>query len=275
IIMNKKLSKLTLNIGLLFMSVVTVLPFIWMIFSSFKSNSEIASAESTFFPKNFTFENYAGIQANFDFLRLFGNSLFIAIAVTVLVVYTSVVCGYVLAKYRFKGRNLLFSFILATMMIPWCVTIIPRYSLMIKIGWLDSYLALIVPAMISGFGIFMLKQSISAIPDEIIEAARIDGASEFRILHKIIFPLSTNSIASIAIFQFLWSWEDYLWPYLVINSESKQLLSVGLQMFNGQYGTNYGGLFAATAISIIPVVIVYLIFQKRFIEGVAASAVKG
>lgn len=273
--MNRKLSKLTLNIGLLFMSIITVLPFIWMIFSSFKSNSEIASAESTFFPKNFTLENYASIQDNFDFFRLFGNSLFIAIAVTVLVVYTSVVCGYVLAKYRFKGRNLLFSFILSTMMIPWCVTIIPRYSLMIKIGWLDSYLALIVPAMISGFGIFMLKQSISAIPDEIIEAARIDGASEFRILHKIIFPLSINSIASIAIFQFLWSWEDYLWPYLVINSESKQLLSVGLQMFNGQYGTNYGGLFAATAISIIPVVIVYLIFQKRFIEGVAASAVKG
>lgn len=273
--MSQKLKRGVLNISLLFMSVVTVTPFIWMLFSSFKHNSEITSAQPTFFPKEFTLDNYLSIQENFNFIQLFGNSLFVAIVITVLVVYTSTVCGYVLSKYRFKGRNLLFSFILATMMIPWCVTIIPRYSLMIKIGWLDSYLALIVPSMINGFGIFMLKQYITTIPNEIIEAARIDGASEFRILHKIIFPLSRNAIASIAIFQFLWAWEDYLWPYLVINSESKQLLSVGLQMFNGQYGTNYGGLFAATAISIIPVVIVYLIFQRRFIEGVASSAVKG
>ena len=121
----------------------------------------------------------------------------------------------------------------------------------------------------------MLRQYISTIPDEIIEAARIDGANEFYIFHKIIFPMARNGISSIAIFQFLWIWEDYLWPYLVINNEAKQLLSVGLKAFNGRYGTDYGGLFAATTISIIPVIIVYLIFQKRFIEGVAASAVKG
>ena len=142
-------------------------------------------------------------------------------------------------------------------------------------GAYDSYKALIIPAMFSGFGIFMMKQHIATIPDEILEAARIDGANEFYIFHRIIFPMAKNGISSIAIFQFLWAWEDYLWPYLVINTQEKQLLSVGLKMFNGQYSTDYGALFAATAISIIPVLLIYLFFQKQFIAGIAASAVKG
>ena len=132
------------------------------------------------------------------------------------------------------GRNILFGFVLSTMMIPWCVTIIPKYSMIQAFGWMDSYKALIIPAMFSGFGLF-----------------------------------------SIAIFQFLWTWEDFLWPYLVITNKDKQLLAVGLKMFNGQYSTDYGALFAATAISIIPVLLIYLFFQKQFIAGIAASAVKG
>ncbi len=160
-------------------------------------------------------------------------------------------------------------------MIPWCVTIIPKYSMIQAFGWMDNYAALIVPAMFSGFGIFMMKQQLSTIPNEILEAARIDGANEWYIFHRIIFPMAKNGIASIAIFQFLWSWEDYLWPYLVINNRDMQMLSVGLKMFNGQYSTNYGALFAATAISIIPVLVIYIIFQKQFIAGIAASAVKG
>ena len=120
----------------------------------------------------------------------------------------------------------------------------------------------------------MFRQSISQIPDELIEAARVDGATDTYIFHRIILPMSRNSIASLAIFQFLWSWEDFLWPYLIISDESKQLLSVGLRLFNGQYGTDYGGLFAATSISIIPVVIIYLVFQKRFIAGVASGSIK-
>ena len=138
-----------------------------------------------------------------------------------------------------------------------------------KFGWMDSYKALIIPAMFSGFGIFMMKQHIETIPDEIIEAARMDGANEFYIFHRIIFPMAKNGISSIAIFQFLWTWEDYLWPYLVINTKEKQLLAVGLKMFNGQYSTDYGALFAATAISIIPVLLIYLFFQKQFIAGIA------
>ena len=273
--MKRKISKIVLNVILLLLGVVTVYPFVWMLASSFKKNGEIMALEQHLLPQIFTFENYVNMNERFNFMRFFANSLFVTIAITVIVLYTSTICGFVLSKYRFKGRNVLFGFILSTMMIPWCVTIIPKYSMIQAFGWMDSYKALIIPAMFSGFGIFMMKQHIATIPDEILEAARIDGANEFYIFHRIIFPMAKNGISSIAIFQFLWAWEDYLWPYLVINTQEKQLLSVGLKMFNGQYSTDYGALFAATAISIIPVLLIYLFFQKQFIAGIAASAVKG
>lgn len=271
----KKIKSMILNVFLLLLGVVTVYPFIWMLSSSFKQNQEIMALEQRLLPTKFIVDNYVNMNAHFNFIRFFANSLLITVVVTILVVYTSTLCGYVLSKYRFKGRNLLFGFVLSTMMIPWCVTIIPKYSMIQAFGWMDSYKALIIPSMFSGFGIFMMKQHIEALPDEILEAARIDGANEFSIFHKIVFPMAKNGISSIAIFQFLWTWEDFLWPYLVINSRDKQLLAVGLKMFNGQYSTDYGALFAATAISIIPVLLIYLFFQKQFIAGIASSAVKG
>lgn len=273
--MKKKINSIVLNLVLLIMGAVTIYPFLWMLASSFKKNSEIVALNQTFLPKVFTFTNYVSMNSHFNFIRFFANSMFVAITVTVLVVYTSTLCGFVLSKYEFKGRNLLFGFVLATMMIPWCVTIIPKYSMIKAFGWMNSYGALIIPAAFSGFGIFMMKQHIAALPNEILEAARIDGADEFYTFHKIVIPMSKNGISSIAIFQFLWVWEDFLWPYLVINDSKKQLLSVGLKMFNGQYATDYGALFAATTISIIPVLLVYLFFQKQFIAGIASSAVKG
>ncbi|MBC5710729.1 carbohydrate ABC transporter permease [Hungatella hominis] len=273
--MKKKVSSIVLNLVLLVLGVVTVYPFLWMLASSFKKNSEIVALHQTFLPKLFTAGNYVSMNAHFNFMRFFANSIFITLAITVIVIYTSTLCGFVLSKYKFKGRDALFGLVLATMMIPWCVTIIPRYSMIKAFGWMNSYAALIVPASFSGFGIFMMKQHIASVPNEILEAARIDGANEFYIFHKIVIPMSKNGISSIAIFQFLWAWEDFLWPYLVIDDSKKQLLSVGLKMFNGQYSTDYGALFAATTISIIPVLAVYLFFQKQFIAGIAASAVKG
>lgn len=271
----QRVMSVTLFIVLILAGIVTVVPFVWMVLSSFKTNAEISSLHQTIIPQEFTFDNYTSLQSNFNFLRYFANSVFIAVVVTVLVIYISCLCGFVLSKYEFRGKNLIFSFVMMTMMIPWSVTIISRYTMFMKAGLQDTYLSLILPVMVSGFGIFMMKQDISALPDELLEAARIDGANEFSIFHKIVLPMSKNSISAIAIFQFLWVWEDYLWPYLMIDSEEKQLLAVGLTTFNGRYSTDYGGLFAATTISIIPVLIIYVIFQKRFVAGVAAGAVKG
>lgn len=271
----QRVMSVTLFIVLILAGIVTVVPFVWMVLSSFKTNAEISSLHQTLIPQEFTFDNYTSLQSNFNFLRYFANSVFIAVVVTVLVIYISCLCGFVLSKYEFRGKNLIFSFVMMTMMIPWSVTIISRYTMFMKAGLQNTYLSLILPVMVSGFGIFMMKQDISALPDELLEAARIDGANEFSIFHKIVLPMSKNSISAIAIFQFLWVWEDYLWPYLMIDSEEKQLLAVGLTTFNGRYSTDYGGLFAATTISIIPVLIIYVIFQKRFVAGVAAGAVKG
>lgn len=269
-----KTKKIVFNLFLLFLALVTVVPFVWMLLSSFATNQEIVRVDGGLFPTPTTFQNYVDVQEKFNFMRMFFNSLLISVTITAITIYSSALVGFVFAKFRFKGRNLLFGVVLSTMMLPWAVTIIPKYEMMMDFGWLDSYKALIIPAMVSGFGIFMFRQSISQISDEMLEAARVDGASDFFIFHKIILPMSRNTIASLAIFQFLWSWEDFLWPFLVINDEKKQLISVGLRMFNGQYGTDYGGLFAATSISIIPVIIVYIIFQKQFIAGVASGSGK-
>ncbi|MDH6364004.1 multiple sugar transport system permease protein [Enterococcus sp. PF1-24] len=262
------------NILLFLIALVTVIPFLWMFISSFATNSEIVKIGGNIFPKPSTFDNYTTIQEKFDFMRMFFNSLFVSTLTTVIIIYTSALVGFVFAKFKFRGRNLLFGITLSTMMLPWAVTIIPKYEMIMNFGWMDTYKSLIIPSMVSGFGIFLFRQSISRISDEMLEAARIDGASDFFIFHRIILPMSRNTIASMAIFQFLWSWEDYLWPFLMINDEKKQLLSVGLRMFNGQYGTDYGGLFAATSISIIPVIIIYLVFQKQFIAGVASGSGK-
>ena len=261
--MKHKVLKTILFIVLCLAGVVTVLPFVWMVFSSFKTNGEIEALEQTILPKEPILDNYLNLQENFNFLGYFTNSIMIAVIVTVLVVYTSCICGYVLGKYQFKGKNVIFGFVMMTMMIPWSVTIIPRYTMFMKAGLQDTYLSLILPVMVSGFGIFMMKQNMETIPDELIEAARMDGSNEFQTFHKLILPLCKNGISAIAIFQFLWVWEDYLWPYLMIDSENKQLLAVGLTLFNGRYSTDYGGLFAATTISILPVIIVYVICGRR------------
>lgn len=264
-----------LHVILVLAGALTVFPFVWMVLSAFKSNAEIASLDQTLLPQSWTFENFLSIQTKLDFFRLFANSLFLSASITALAVYTSLLGGFVFAKYRFRGRGPLFGVILSTMMITWAVVIIPRYTMFRDAGLTDNYASLIVPAAISAFGIFMMRQSMDAIPDEIIEAARIDGASEVRIFHGIVVPLSVNAISALAIFQFLWVWEDYLWPYLMITTQSKQVLAVGLTTFSGQYATDYGGLFAATTISTVPVLLVYLFFQKRFVAGAASAAVKG
>ncbi|WP_418969587.1 carbohydrate ABC transporter permease [Alloscardovia omnicolens] len=269
-----RIGSILLTVLLFAVALITIVPFLWMFISSFAPNSEIVKINGGLFPTPSTMDNYVSIQENFNFFRLFGNSIFVATVKTVIIIYTSALLGFVFAKMRFFGRDFLFAIVMSTMMIPWAVTIIPQYEMMVTFGWIDSYKALIIPGLVSGFGIFLFRQSISGISDELIEAARLDGASDTRIFHSLILPLSHNTIAALAIFTFLWNWEDYLWPFLMITDESKQLLAVGLKAFNGQYGTDYGGLFAATSLAIVPVIVVYMVFQKQFIAGIATGSSK-
>ena len=274
--MNKKaFYKVLIHGFLIAMAVITLTPFIWLLLSSFKSNLEILAANQTLFPKEFIFSNYDKVNTQFNFMRYFVNSIIVVGTITVMTSYTSAIAGFVLSKYNFMLKKLAFSIVMATMMLPWCVTIIPRYFIIKEIGWLNSYKALILPAMFSGFGIFMMKQNMESLPNEFLEAARIDGANEFFIFHRIVIPMSKNGVFAIAIFQFLWAWEDYLWPYLVITSPEKQLIAVGLKLFNGQYQTDYGSMGAALVIATLPTLVLYMCMSGQVQKSLIAGAVKG
>ena len=259
---------------LVFGTALMIGPFLWMILSAFKPTSEIIAFPPTFLPIEPTLANFLGIRNRFAFVRLFANSLYVALVKTTIIVYVAALVGTVFGKYRFRGRDAIFAGIIATMMIPWPVTIIPLYQLMLSLRLIGTYTAIILPFALNTFGIFFMRQSIAQIPDDLMDAARIDGAGEFRIFHMVILPLSTNAISAITIFVFLWTWEDFLWPYLMVNAPQRYLLPVGLASFAGQYEIDYGGLFAAASLSVIPVLVVYFLFQKRFISGIALTGIK-
>lgn len=275
--MNNKttLSMKLVYAALIIGSLAMLLPFIWLIASTFKIDAEIVGGNPTFFPQDPTFENYVNMITQFHVGRYFTNSLVLSTVRTFIGVYTSLLCGYALAKHKFRGQKIVYGFILVTMMVPYFTTLIPMYNMVNSWGLNDTYLAIILPTLLSSFGIFMMRQyMIDGVPNELIEAAKIDGAGEFYIFHKIVIPQCVNMISALSIFLFLWNWEDFLWPYLVLSTDSKYPLSVALSQFTGQNVTHYGQLFAATAVTIIPILVVYLMFQKRFVEGVSMSGIK-
>ncbi|GMQ57412.1 carbohydrate ABC transporter permease [Vallitalea sediminicola] len=264
------------HIILIFFAAAMLLPFVFMILSSFKTTAEITKIPPAFLPKNWGYiKNFTDVLSKYNFGIFFKNSLYYAVVKTVIVIYVSSIVGYVLAKFKFKGNRVIFTMILATMMIPWPATLIPNYQMMVWFNWLGKDISILYSSFISGFGVFLMHQFAIGIPDSFLEAARIDGASEMRIFHKIVMPMMLNAVGALAIFTFLWEWDNYLWPYLMLNDVSKYTIPVGLSMTQGQFAANYGPLFAGIAIAVVPVVIVYLIFQKTFIEGIALGGEKG
>lgn len=255
-------------------SLAMLFPFIWMMLSSFKTQAEIVAFPPTFFPENFTFTNFTDVWSKVNFKRFFVNSVFVLVVKTVVILYTSVVAGYVFAKLDFKGRNVIFLIVLSTMMIPYPVTILSLYQLMFWFDWIDSYHALIWTAAFNTFGIYVMRQFMLGIPTELIEAARIDGAGEFHILHRMIVPLVRPALSALAIFICLYVWNDFLWPFLVLNSDSKYTIPVGLALFKGRYYTDYAKQLAGAAITVLPMLVVYFVLQKQFVKGVVFSGMK-
>lgn len=262
--------------ALLMLFVVLMLfPFLWMLLSSLKTTAEITKIPPAFFPENWGyFDNFISVITKYNFGLFFINSLKYAVVKTLIVLYVSAIIGYVLAKFRFRGNNFIFIMILSTMMIPWPATMIPNYQMMVWFGWLNKDISILYSSLTSAFGVFMMRQFAMSIPNSLIEAARIDGAGELKIFHKIILPMMLNAIGALAILTFLWEWDNYLWPYLMLSDMEKYTLPIGLAMTQGQYVADYGPMFAGIAISVVPVVIVYLAFQKTFIQGIALGSVK-
>lgn len=258
-----------------FVSALFLVPLLYMLTTSLKPKEEVLQNTVSLFGSRLAFENYKRAWTAFPFGRYLFNSIFVGVATAFLTVLTSAMAAYAFARLKFKNRDKLFFVYLATLMVPLQVTIIPLYIILRTLGWHNSYEALIIPPAFTAFGVFMLRQFFMTIPTEIEEAAKIDGCSRFRIFTTIILPMSKPGLASLAIFTFVNSWKSFFWPLIVTATDNFKTIPLGLYMFSGQYGTDWSALMAATAISIIPGLIFYVIFQKSLVQGIALTGMGG
>ncbi|MCK4259211.1 MAG: carbohydrate ABC transporter permease [Halanaerobiales bacterium] len=265
------LTYLLLTVGAIFV----LLPFFWMISTSLKTPSEITSMPPKWIPDKIMWENYK-IAWNFaPFAKYFFNSFFVAISCTVLELITSALGAYAFAKMNFFGKNTIFLIFLGTMMIPGEVLLIPNYMTIIKLDWIDTYKALIIPWIVSVFGIFLMRQFFMTIPDELHDAAKIDGCSRFRFLWQIVLPLSKPVLVTAALFKFVGSWNAFLWVLIVTNSPGMRTVPVGLTFFSSDVGADYHLMMAASTFALLPILILFFFLQKQFIQGISRSGMKG
>lgn len=255
--------------------VTMVLPFIWMISTSLKTKKQLTAYPPVWVPNPIRWENYTEAIGSFPFLQYTLNTLFVTAAVLVGTVFISLCAGYAFARINFKFRDQLFLVILATMMIPGQVTMIPIFKLVKDLGWMNSYLALIIPSLCSGFSIFLMRQFFLSLPKELESAAMVDGCGPFRTLWSIFVPLSKPAIATVSVLSFMGTWNSFLWPLLLISDKNKQMITVGLLQFQGAFSTSYELLMAAAFLSLLPVFLIYFFAQDYFIEGIATSGMKG
>ena len=272
---NFNFQRILLHAILIIAAMVTLLPLAWMLLSSLKTKAEIFVYPIEWFPRVPQYRNYPDALASAPFGMYFINSGFIGGVVTLSTLCFSSLAGYGFAKFEFPGRDIAFLFILSTMMIPFQVIMIPLYLLTQRLGWLDSYPGLIVPGALTAFGVFLMRQFSLTIPDDYIDAARIDGCSEFRIWWMIALPLCKPALSALAILTFLGSWNNLLWPLIITTKESLRTLPLGLALFQTEYVTDYGLLMAGSVLASLPIVVLFLVFQKEFVQGIVMSGIKG
>ncbi|RBP00897.1 carbohydrate ABC transporter permease [Rossellomorea aquimaris] len=271
----KTFSKRLLYIVLIGYAITTLIPFLWALSSSFKTLEEIISGTMNFIPKNFTLDNYKQIFIEQElFPRWLFNSLFIAIIGTALNIIFNSMSGYALARLSFPGKKALFIMILAVLMIPAQVTMIPNYLILKEIGWLNSYQGMIVPAMINATFIFMMRQFFINFPKELEEAAQIDGLSRFGIFFKVVLPLAKPALAAQAIFVFMGFWNNFMTPLIVMTDTEMYTLPLGLNTFKGQYVSYWNYIMAASMVFTLPVLLLYAFFNRYFIKGISFTGGK-
>lgn len=256
--------------------VATLLPFFYIMVSSLKNDVELRKTPPDFFPQEPTFKNYTTIltDKNIPIVRNVANSIVVSLARVFITLFTSSYAGYIFAKYHFKGKNFAFGFILIQIMIPFQVVMIPSYLLIVKFGLIDSLWALIVPTMMDAFGIFLMKQFIESLPAELMDAARIDGASEFGIYWRIALPQMGPPLASLGIFTFMFTWNDYLWPLIVLTTPEKRTIPLLLVWFQTQHTSNQGLVLAASILTLLPIFFVYILLQRWIVDQATQSAFK-
>lgn len=258
-------------------SLIALVPFIWMVLGSFKTGREIRQIPPTFIPQEFTLENYEKVLTDEDLpLGIFyRNSAIIALANVVQVLFTSSLFGYIFAKFEFKGRKVLFWFILALMMIPHQMTMIPGYLMLARLGLINNLLGLIIPSAVDAFGIFLFRQFALSLPNELLDAARVDGAGEFTIYWRIVLPQLGPALATFGMLTFMFNWNAYLWPLIVLTEQNVRTLPIILTWFSNRMVSNDHLTMAASVLVVLPVLIVFLFVQRWIVEGITLSGMKG
>jgi multiple sugar transport system permease protein len=250
-----------------------IFPFIWMAVSSIKHAKDIYTL--SLIPSSPTLDNYREVFDQTRYVRWFVNSFIIASVTTASVLFFDSLAGYTLAKFRFPGQNVIFIGILSTLMVPTEMLVIPWYVMSIDLHWTDSYWGIMFPGVISAFGVFLMRQFFAGVPNDLIDAARLDGFSEFRIFWKIALPLVKPALAALSIFTFLGNWNAYIWPLIVTRSEEMRTLPVGIAFFSSEAGNKFHLVMAAASLATIPVLLVFVIFQRQIIKGVVLTGLKG
>lgn len=255
--------------------IAVVAPFVWMILGSFKGEGELRQVPPTWWPETASLDNYTQLFSRLSFGTYFLNSTIVAVVVTAGNLLFCSMLGYALAMLDFKGKKLIFTAVMTTLMIPGVVTFVPLFVLVANAGLVDSLPGLFLPFLVSPFGVFLMRQFILGLPKDLLDAGRVDGAGELRIFRQIILPLCGPALATLGILTFLGSWNNFLWPLVVAQSEEHYTLPVALALYStGQNSTNYGLLLAGATVVVIPVLVVFLVFQRRFIEGIATTGIK-
>lgn len=273
---NEIIGKIVIYAILILMAAIMIVPFLWMLSASIKSDREVFQMNPfVWIPESPKWSNYVDIWHKIPMPIFVKNTVFLTIIVTILQLLTSSFAAYAFARLKFKHRNTLFLAYIATIAMPWQVYMVPQFIMMRRMGLNDKLMAMICLQAFSAFGVFMMKQFYEDIPEELCEAARIDGLSEYGIYAKIMLPLSKPALSTLTIFTFVNTWNDYLGPLIYLRSETKKTIQLGLKMFISQYSSDYGLIMAGSVLSLIPLIIVFLIFQRYFVEGVAATGIKG
>jgi multiple sugar transport system permease protein len=270
------LARFGVYVVLILGATVTLVPFLWALLTSFKSAAEIIRIPPTYLPETWTLESYQTIfnDPHVPLGRFYLNSLFVSVSRVAITLFTSSLAGYIFAKYKFWGKNATFAFILAQLMIPFQVVMIPSYLILVKLRLVDSLWGLIIPSMVDAFGIFLMRQFVESIPSELMDAARIDGASEFGIYWRIVLPQMGAALATLGIFTFMSTWNDYLWPLIVITTHERRTLPLLLTWYNSLHSARYDLTMAASVLVLLPILVVYMLFQRWIVKGVALTGFK-
>lgn len=269
------IGRFLLYVGLLIVAAFLLLPFFWMLMSSFKMNNEVFTAPITWFPKTWQWHNYADIWRKSDMLTWLGNTILLSVAVTALQVITGSFAAYGFSRIRFPGRDTLFIVYIATIAVPWQAYMIPQFKMLSAWGLSDTRWSIILLQAFGAFGVFLMKQFYDTIPEELSEAARIDGLSEYAIYWRIVLPLSVPSIAALAIITFTNTWNDYMGPLIYLRSPSLWTIQLGLKTFISQYNADYSAIMTGSVLSVLPIAIIFVLGQRYFVQGIATTGMKG